>query len=150
MFNKCIFVGRIASQVEVLKSKAGKKYVKFCLAVNRINLDADFFSCVAFEEKIVKALQQPYIKKGLMVLVEGRFNISEGSYSVCLTDFRYFPRAEAEYLNSREEDMEDFEKNSREKVNNYNNKYNKSYSKKSESEEEYEEFSPEEMADISF
>lgn len=55
--NKIILIGRITKDIELKKANSGKSVVAFTLAVNRDykneegGYDADFFNCVAFEQK---------------------------------------------------------------------------------------------------
>lgn len=120
MFNQINIIGRLVNSPELLKSKTGKKYAKFTLAVNRINQQADYFPCIAYDEKILKAVTQPYIKKGILLLVVGRINTgSDGIFSVWITEFRFFNRAESEYLNFIDSQREEFEEDSRHKIKQY-------------------------------
>ena len=55
--NKVILVGRVAKDVELRTTTSGKSVATFTLAVNRDyknaegKYDADFFTCVAFEQR---------------------------------------------------------------------------------------------------
>ena len=73
--NKLELMGRLVDNVEVKKSKQGKEYGTFTLAVSR-KLDkekTDFIECVVFGN-LVKVISE-YTEKGNRIIVNGELNI---------------------------------------------------------------------------
>ena len=69
--DKCVFMGRLASEVEVRTTQAGKSVASFRLAVNtgyKDNKKANFFSIVAFDK--TAELIAAYFHKGDMICLE--------------------------------------------------------------------------------
>jgi len=74
--NKIEIMGRTTADVELQKSKDGKEYARFTLAVQR-KLDkekTDFLDCVAFG-KIAEIIAK-YVKKGNRIIVCGSIQTS--------------------------------------------------------------------------
>ena len=74
--NVTIIMGRTTADVELQKSKDGKEYARFTLAVQR-KLDkekTDFLDCVAFG-KIAEIISK-YVKKGNRIIVCGSIQTS--------------------------------------------------------------------------
>lgn len=76
--NKCFFVGRISSEINLAFIPGnGKAVAKFTLAVNRFKKDeADFLRCVAFDKR-AEAIAN-FMQKGSQIAIEG--HIQTGSY----------------------------------------------------------------------
>lgn len=74
--NLCQLIGRLTKDPELRYSPSGTPVVRFTLAVNRQNDEADFISCVAFN-KVAENLAN-FQKKGNRIAVVGR--IQTGSY----------------------------------------------------------------------
>lgn len=75
--NKVILVGRLAQEVEIRYTTAGKAVASFTLAINRFSgpekKDADFIPIVCWE-KLAETVGNN-LTKGQRVLVEGRLQI---------------------------------------------------------------------------
>ncbi|MBU0573473.1 MAG: single-stranded DNA-binding protein [Candidatus Margulisiibacteriota bacterium] len=73
--NKIILVGRLTADPEARFSVDGLPITKFCLAVNRFGdkQTADFINIVSWR-KVAEVCGQ-YLKKGQLVLVEGRIQV---------------------------------------------------------------------------
>lgn len=73
--NKFIVSGRLTADAEISQTAAGKRVAKFNIAVNRRfakegEIDADFFSCVAFG-KTAEIIEKCYVTKGTKLLIDG-------------------------------------------------------------------------------
>lgn len=77
MFNRCILVGRISTDLELRQTSSGKSYCRFNLAVNRMNEGTNFITITAWNKQAENIVQ--YQNKGSLILVEG--SISTGSYT---------------------------------------------------------------------
>ena len=86
--NKVILIGRVAKDVELRTTTSGKSVATFSLAVNRDyknaegKYDADFITCVAFEQRAETISR--YVSKGDKFCVSGRiqtrnYDKSDGS-----------------------------------------------------------------------
>lgn len=70
MFNKVMYCGRIATDLNIRKSKNDKSYLFFNLAVSRTNGDkTDFINCVVWNAKAENLVK--YQSKGNLIIVEG-------------------------------------------------------------------------------
>ncbi|MDK9847706.1 single-stranded DNA-binding protein [Staphylococcus equorum] len=71
MINKVIYMGRIATDLKVRKSKNDKSYVFFNLAVPRTydNEKIDFINCVVWNSKAENLVE--YQSKGNLITIEG-------------------------------------------------------------------------------
>ena len=80
MINRVVLVGRITSDPEVQQTNTGIPYVRFSLACNRPfknqsgERQADFINCIAWRNQA--DFMRNYVRKGNMVGVEGRIQIS--------------------------------------------------------------------------
>lgn len=79
--NKVILMGRLTKEPESRQTQAGKKYVRFALAVKRRfakegQQQADFVNCIAWD-KTAEFIAK-YFHKGSMLAVSG--SIQTGSY----------------------------------------------------------------------
>lgn len=75
-FNRVILVGRLTKDPELKYTPSGMQVARFSIAVNRVrskNDEVDFFNIVAFQKLAEICVQ--YLKKGKLVLVEGRIQI---------------------------------------------------------------------------
>ncbi|TAM59809.1 single-stranded DNA-binding protein [bacterium] len=79
-FNKFICVGRLTRDPELRALSSGANVAKFTVAVdrrgrgaNRENREADFFDVTAWDR--LAETCNTYLKKGMLVLVEGRIQI---------------------------------------------------------------------------
>ena len=77
--NKCMLIGRLTNDVNMMTSASGNSVGKFNLAVDRKNKEkeTDFISCIAFG-KTAEVLEK-YVKKGHKVGIIG--HIQTGSYT---------------------------------------------------------------------
>ncbi|HCY8173557.1 single-stranded DNA-binding protein [Bacillus sp. JR_15] len=70
MFNKVMYCGRIATDLNIRKSKNDKSYLFFNLAVSRTNGEkTDFINCVVWNTKAENLVK--YQSKGNLIIVEG-------------------------------------------------------------------------------
>lgn len=75
--NSCNFCGRLTKDPELNTTQSGKKYIRFCLAVDGIkdkdgNKTADFVDCIAWN-KSAEIIAQ-YARKGSKLGVSGRLH----------------------------------------------------------------------------
>lgn len=75
--NSCNFCGRLTKDPELKTTQSGKKYTRFCLAVDGIkdkdgNKTADFVDCIAWN-KSAEIIAQ-YARKGSKLGVSGRYH----------------------------------------------------------------------------
>lgn len=110
--NKIELMGRATADVELQKSKDGKEYARFTLAVQR-KLDkekTDFLDCVAFG-KLAEIISS-YVKKGNRIIVCGSIQTSivedakaktKTKYTSIIVDDFYFTEAKAMTENELEE-----------------------------------------------
>ena len=75
--NTCNFTGRLTKDPELKTTQSGKKYTRFCLAVDGIkdkdgNKTADFVDCIAWN-KSAEIIAQ-YARKGSKLGVSGRLH----------------------------------------------------------------------------
>lgn len=75
--NNCNFTGRLTKDPELKTTQSGKKYTRFCLAVDGIkdkdgNKTADFVDCIAWN-KSAEIIAQ-YARKGSKLGVSGRLH----------------------------------------------------------------------------
>lgn len=73
-FNNISLVGRITHDLDLKKSKDGKYWIRFNIAVNSGKEEVDFIDVVAFNEQAENLVK--YQSKGSKVLVNGRIKIS--------------------------------------------------------------------------
>ena len=74
MINKVILLGNITKEPEVKKSKSGKKYARFTIALNEKD-KATFVACIAFEK--TAELIEKYFSKGSFIGVTGSLDIQK-------------------------------------------------------------------------
>lgn len=74
MINKVILLGNITKEAEVKKSKSGKKYARFTIALNEKD-KATFVNCVAFEKNA--EIIENYFSKGSFIGVTGSLSIEK-------------------------------------------------------------------------
>ena len=74
MINKVILLGNITKEPEVKKSKSGKKYARFTIALNEKD-KTTFVTCVAFEK--TAELIENYFSKGSFIGVTGSLDIQK-------------------------------------------------------------------------
>ena len=108
--NKVELLGRTTADVELQKTKDGKEYARFTLAVQR-RLDkekTDFLDCVAFG-KLAEVISK-YVKKGNRIIVCGNIQTSivekektKTKYTSIIVDDFYFTEAKAMIENEPEE-----------------------------------------------
>ena len=75
--NNCNFTGRLTKDPELKTTQSGKKYLRFCLAVDGIkdkdgNKTADFVDCIACN-KSAEIIAQ-YTRKGSKLGISGRLH----------------------------------------------------------------------------
>ena len=75
--NSCNFTGRLTKDPELKTTQSGKKYLRFCLAVDGIkdkdgNKTADFVDCIAWN-KSGEIIAQ-YARKGSKLGISGRYH----------------------------------------------------------------------------
>ena len=75
--NTCNFTGRLTKDPELKTTQSGKKYLRFCLAVDGIkdkdgNKTADFIDCIAWN-KSGEIIAQ-YARKGSKLGISGRLH----------------------------------------------------------------------------
>ena len=75
--NNCNFTGRLTKDPELKTTQSGKKYLRFCLAVDGIkdkdgNKTADFVDCIAWN-KSAEIIAQ-YTRKGSKLGISGRLH----------------------------------------------------------------------------
>lgn len=75
--NSCNFCGRLTKDPELKTTQSGKKYTRFCLAVDGIkdkdgNKTADFVDCIAWNKSAETIAQ--YARKGSKLGVSGRLH----------------------------------------------------------------------------
>lgn len=112
--NKVELMGRATADVELQKSKDGKEYARFNLAVQR-KLDkekTDFLNCVAFG-KLAEIISQ-YVKKGNRIIVCGSIQTSEvedsktktkTKYTTIVVDDFYFTEARKDVVEATNEEL---------------------------------------------
>ena len=96
--NYCILVGRIVADPQLGRSKNGKDYCRFTLAVDKLGKDsgASFFNCVAWEKRGETIAR--YVKKGNKFLVSGRLDqslyekggVKQSFVSLIVDNFEFF------------------------------------------------------------
>lgn len=74
MINRVILLGNIAKEPEVKKSKSGKKYARFTIALNGRD-NTIFVPCVAFEK--IAELIENYFVQGSFIGVTGSLDIQK-------------------------------------------------------------------------
>ena len=74
MINKVILLGNITKEPEVKKSKSGKKYARFTIALNEKD-KTTFVPCVAFEK--TAELIENYFAQGSFIGVTGSLDIQK-------------------------------------------------------------------------
>ena len=72
MINKAIIIGNLVRDLELKKTNTGKSVVKFTIAVNDFNGNANYFDCVAWNK--TAEFINSYASKGNKVCVEGRLS----------------------------------------------------------------------------
>lgn len=73
--NKVVLIGRVTKDIELRETNSGKKVVKFTVAVNRLNNEADFINCVAWEK--TAELLHKFVQKGHKLAVDGRIQVQK-------------------------------------------------------------------------
>lgn len=68
-------IGRLVREADIKETKAGKKFAKFTVAINRFNDETDFVDCVVFNENVVGVVEK-YTSKGSQVGVSGALQIN--------------------------------------------------------------------------
>lgn len=68
-------IGRLVREADIKETKAGKKFARFTIAINRFNDETDFVDCVVFNERVVDVVEK-YTNKGSQVGVSGSLNIN--------------------------------------------------------------------------
>lgn len=68
-------IGRLVREADIKETKAGKKFARFTIAINRFNDETDFVDCVVFNERVVDVVEK-YTSKGSQVGVSGSLNIN--------------------------------------------------------------------------
>ena len=99
MINKVILLGNITKEPEVKKSKSGKKYARFTIALNEKD-KTTFVPCVAFEK--TAEIIENYFAQGSFIGVTGSLDILKKD-DKCFTNvivnevsFAGYKKAEAE------------------------------------------------------
>ncbi|HDA2618968.1 TPA: single-stranded DNA-binding protein [Staphylococcus aureus] len=99
MLNRVVYCGRIATELNVRKSKNNKSFLFFNLAVPRQNDDkTDFINCVVFNNKAENLVK--YQSKGNLIIIEGStetYKKDNINMSRCLVD-------RITYLENKKED----------------------------------------------
>ena len=74
--NKVLLIGRIANDFEVQDTSTGVKFIRFRIAVKRPynTSEADFIQVIAWRSQA--EFIEKYLKKGIMVSIEGRLTTS--------------------------------------------------------------------------
>lgn len=71
--NNCVFIGRLAKDVELRTTTNGKTVGTFCIAVSKgKDKGADFINCVAWEHTAVFVSR--YFQKGSMIGLQGQLH----------------------------------------------------------------------------
>lgn len=105
--NKVVLVGRVAKDVELRTTTSGKSVALFTLAVNRDyknaegKYDADFFTCVAYEQRAETISR--YVSKGDRFGVTGKLttrNYEKNGTKVYVTEVKV---EEFEFLESKKD-----------------------------------------------
>jgi single-strand DNA-binding protein len=105
--NKVVLVGRVAKDVELRTTTSGKSVATFTLAVNRDyknaegKYDADFFTCVAFEQRAETISR--YVSKGDRFGVIGKLttrNYEKNGTKIYVTEVKV---EEFEFLESKKD-----------------------------------------------
>ena len=73
--NQFNVIGRLVREADIKETKAGKKFARFTIAINRFNDETDFVDCVVFNERVVDVVEK-YTNKGSQVGVSGSLNIN--------------------------------------------------------------------------
>lgn len=81
-YNRATLVGRVTRDPEIKQTKGGTSVANFSLAVNNYykgadgskNETTDFLNIVVFG-KVVESVVQPYVVKGMELLVSGRISV---------------------------------------------------------------------------
>ncbi|MDN5613205.1 MAG: single-stranded DNA-binding protein [Staphylococcus equorum] len=68
-------IGRLVREADIKETKAGKKFAKFTVAINRFNDETDFVDCVVFNENVVGVVEK-YTNKGSQIGVSGALQIN--------------------------------------------------------------------------
>lgn len=111
--NKVEILGRTTADVELQKSKDGKEYARFTLAVQR-KLDkekTDFLDCVAFGK--LAEIISTYVKKGNRIIVCGSIQTSivedaktkaKTKYTSIIVDDFYFTETRKDVIEESSKD----------------------------------------------
>lgn len=111
MINKVILLGNITKDPEVKKSKSGKKYARFTIALNEKD-KTTFVTCVAFE-KTAEVIKK-YFVQGSFIGVTGRLDIQKKDdkyYTIIIVNdvsFAGYKKDEVE-VEEKEDEEEDEE-----------------------------------------
>ena len=72
--NNVTLMGRLTAYPELKETQSGKKFVRFCVAIDKRNRNAgaDFIDCIAWENRA--EFIRNYFKKGEMIAVCGRLD----------------------------------------------------------------------------
>lgn len=106
MINNVVLLGNITKEPEVKKSKSGKKYARFTIALNEKD-KTNFVSCVAFEKNA--ELIEKYFVQGSFIGVTGRLDIQKKDdkyYTIIIVNevsFAGYKKAEKEEENEESE-----------------------------------------------
>lgn len=110
--NKVELLGRTTADVELQKSKDGKEYARFTLAVQR-KLDkekTDFLDCVAFG-KLAETIAK-YVKKGNRIIVCGNIQTSvvekekaKTKYVTIVCDDFYFTESRKDVIEDSNDEL---------------------------------------------
>lgn len=74
MINNVVLLGNITKEPEVKKSKSGKKYARFTIALNEKD-KTTFVTCIAFEKNA--EIIENYFSKGSFIGVTGSLDIQK-------------------------------------------------------------------------
>jgi len=99
-YNKAILVGRLTADPELSFSQGGMQISKFTLAVDRQfqkdkQQEADFLRIISFGK--LAEFTRDYLRKGILIMVEGRIQISRFTGQDGIT--KYYTDIIAEKLN---------------------------------------------------
>ncbi|HJF23225.1 MAG TPA: single-stranded DNA-binding protein [Mammaliicoccus lentus] len=68
-------IGRLVREADIKETKAGKKFARFTIAINRFNDETDFVDCIVFNERVVGVVEK-YTNKGSQIGISGSLNIN--------------------------------------------------------------------------
>lgn len=86
---KLTLVGRVGTDISELSSQAGRKYVKYALAVNTSKDHTSWFNVAVFDENAINFMTN-YVQKGYVKFMFNHYNCICVIVPVILTDCNFF------------------------------------------------------------